>query len=494
VAGLGLCAVVLAAVIAAYVYVVSAGYWSPWPSWSYYDDTQAEGFRSGHLYTTVAPSPIMRTLMQPLDQRNMPYWKWDYSYYADRLYLYWGLAPAAFLAGAKAVLHITAQVGDHMLVFAFLVGRALFGLLLIRAMARRFAPAPPAWAVWVAFLVFALAHPTPWLLARGSVYEGAIAGGAFFMVAGLACAFRAIFSDRPRAAAWWLAPASLAFGLGAACRISLLPVAAALVGVALAARWHADRRRDLGAAHVLRLAAAAGIPFAAITFAQMVTNKLRYQAWTDFGHHYQMGKEWSMGPRFILANLWSYSVRTADLTCHFPFLVSLWHEKDHVPLHDHIPAWIPARDVYQAGEPTAGVLVVIPFVLLGLCLLRQPPGGISNRWRWFLGALGVATLGGLAPLLTASASSMRYEGDFASGLLLVAALGGWRLLRAPAGRAARAAAAALYGALALATIAAGMAFGYTSYFDHFARHNPTALMLLQHRFDVCKSIESHRRP
>jgi len=481
----------LAAVVAYYVYVVSAGHWSRWPQWTAYVDTQAEGFRAGHLYTTVPPNPIMHTLAEPLNPINMRYWRWDYSYYRDHVYLYWGLAPAAFLAAAKAFFKATEPVGDHVLVFAFLVGRALAGTLLIRAMARKISPAPPAWSVWLAMAVFAFAHPTPYLLARGSVYEAAIAGGACFLVAGLAFLFQALFAAGPRATGGWLVGAGLSFGLAGCCRVSLFPAGAALVAVAIAARWQAEGARAVRPRRVAVLAACAAVPFGAVVLAHMLLNRLRFGAWTEFGHRFQMGKSWSMGPRFLVGTLWSYFVRKADLTCHFPYLISKWHERDHIPLRDHLPSWMPAHEEFHGGEPTAGLLVLAPFVLLALGLVVRRHGAPgerdpAHRWRWMLIAIGVSIAGGLGPVLMASAATMRYEADFASGMLLLAILGGWRLLRAPAGRAARAGVAAVFAALALFTILAGVALGYTSYFDHFARHNPLLMSRLDRRYNVCK--------
>ena len=58
--------------------------------------------------------------------------------------------------------------------------RLLAGALLIERMARRMFAGVPAFLVALGILVFAYANPTPWLLARGAIYESAIAGGQAF--------------------------------------------------------------------------------------------------------------------------------------------------------------------------------------------------------------------------------------------------------------------------------------------------------------------------
>jgi len=60
-------------------------------------------------------------------------------------------------------------------------------------------------------------------------------------------------------------------------------------------------------------------------------------------------------------------------------------------------------------------------------------------------ALWTWVLVGTAPVLVMFSLSMRYEADFASGILLLAALAGWQLLVIPRSRAVRAALSTLFG-------------------------------------------------
>ena len=101
-----------------------------------------------------------------------------------------------------------------MLTFAFFVARLVAGTLLIRDVARRANPRPPKWAVAAAMLVFALANPTPYTLARAAIYEAAIMAGVAFMTVGFYCGYRSMHAAGGRAATAWLAAASLGFGLG----------------------------------------------------------------------------------------------------------------------------------------------------------------------------------------------------------------------------------------------------------------------------------------
>jgi hypothetical protein len=482
-------------VIAYYVFLMSAGHMSRLHTWSGFVDSQAEGLRQGHLYLPEAPSPALKALKDPYDPANMRYWRWDHSYYAGRLYLYWGMVPALLLALAKTILRIRYGVGDETMVFVFAVGRLVAGALLIRALAARAATRPPGWAVATALVVFAVASPMPYTLNRGAVYEVAILGGVCFALAGLVCALRAIDAADPRRATRWLAAASVGFGLAGGSRISLLPVVVALALLTGFARWRIDGG---GARRFWTAGLAAAAPAAALIGAHLLLNKLRFDAWTEFGARYQMGHPpLRTGLRFLLPDVFAYFFCPPSRGCTFPFLFGKWNTTR--PLS---PSWLTWPDDHHTPEPTTGVLVVVTFAWLALAGVvvaavrarrrragREAPPALApadvwrRRWPWL--ALLIYTFGAAAPLLLLSSTSMRYELDFSSGLLLLATLGGWGWLAAPAGRVGRAAAATTFATLAATTIIAGVLLGVGGYFNHFGRHNPALLHALERTLSVC---------
>ncbi len=401
------------------------------------------------------------------------------------------MVPALFLAGVKALFRVSNVVTDDVLVFMFAVGRLIAGTLLLRAFAARVEPRPPRWAVWLAMLVFAVANPIPYTLNRGAVYEVAILGGAFFMLAGLGCALKAMLVADARAAVRWLAAGSVAFGLAGGTRISLLPVVVVLAVTAGLIRWRIDGG---GRFALLRALVAAGGPAAALVLAHFTLNYLRFGEWTEFGARYQMGWVMKAGPRFALTDAWIYAFTPPSFACEFPYLLAKWKT-----IPGLMPGWFPRPADHNADEPTIGFLVVVWFAWLALAyvpvaLVRRrrlaPPAGASppaelwrQRWIW-LGPL-LYTLGGLVPVLMLFATTMRYELDFSSGLLLLSALAGWRLLAAPASRAGRRAMAATYAALAGITIVTGVLLGFGGYFNHFGRHNPALTRGLESALSVC---------
>jgi hypothetical protein len=478
-----------------YVFVVSAGTWTSWHTWTRFYDAQAEGFRRGHLYLPEVPSAALQALANPYDPAKMQVWRWDHVYYQGHFYVYWGLVPALFLAAFKSIFHVRSLVGDEDLVFLFFVGRLIAGTLLIRALAARISPRPRGWAVWLALAVFAIGHPTPYLLARCGVYEGAIVGGACFMLFGLYLSLRGMVADSPRRADPWLAVASVAFGLAGGTRVSLLPTVVALVCFNAVVRWRidgGDRKR------LLPVALASGAPAAALIVGHLVLNRLRFGAWSEFGAHYQLGWPMKVGLRFTIPDLFAYFFCPPTRSCAFPFLFGNWDTTRALS-----PAWLSWPTDHQTKEPIVGLFAVAAFTWLAMAAAvwaawagarrrarvaaqaprPRPASGWPERWIW--GALLIYVVGSAAPLLVLSATTMRYQADFASGILLIATLSGWRLLVTPTSRAGRASVATLYVGLALATVVAGGLFGFTGYFEHFRRNNPALMRRLEKSLSVC---------
>src|SRR5262245_28240156 len=163
-----------AAIEVAYVFFVSAGRFTRWPTYLTFLDDQAEGFRAGHLHLAIEPARALLAKANPFDPAWKPLWYWDASLYGGHYYLYWGPVPALLLAAWKTLFGVHARLGDQYVVFALASLQALSGMLLIDRAQRRLFPELPGVLVVAAIAVFAFANPTPYNLARAGVYEAAI--------------------------------------------------------------------------------------------------------------------------------------------------------------------------------------------------------------------------------------------------------------------------------------------------------------------------------
>jgi hypothetical protein len=483
-----------AAATAYYTFVVSAGYLKQWPSWTALYDAQAQGFLAGHLYLPEEPSAALKALANPFDPANQKYWRWDHSYYAERFYLYWGLVPAALLAAAKALFRIHRPVGDEVLVFAFTVGRLLAGTLFIRALARQSTWRPPPWAVWVGLLVFAFANPTPFLLARGAIYEASIAAGICFCVTGMYLALRSV-SGPIGSSSGWGAAAGAAFALAGGSRISLLPAAGAMTLLTAGAAWIRGRREATNSRPWLR-ATWTAIPAALIVAVHLFINHLRFGGWFEFGVSYQLGIPFHLALRFIIPNLYLYAFQPSRFSCSFPFVSAPWDQARSVS-----PRWLKWPADYRWIEPNSGLLVALPFawlLVLAVAIAWWRRTGVrraaverpasSPIIRWTVLSLASWAFLAAAPVMVMFSLSMRYEADFATAGLLLAMLGGWYLLTTVQGSNEHFAFSATYAALGFLTVVFGALLGLTGYSDHVARFNQSLWTRLVNALDLCSVL------
>ena len=172
----------LSVVAVSYLFIVTAGRWTSWPTYNTVYDLVAEGFRSGHLYTRLPVAPELAAAPNPFDPALRQYWFWDASYYNGHIYYYWGPLPARHPRWHQE--RAVAQFRDRRPVLCLLVLliRLVAGAVLIVQMARRVFPALPFGFVIAGLLVFAYANPTPFIVATPGVYQAATIGGQAFLI------------------------------------------------------------------------------------------------------------------------------------------------------------------------------------------------------------------------------------------------------------------------------------------------------------------------
>jgi hypothetical protein len=486
-----------------YVFFVSAGRFTHWPTYLTFLDDQADGFRALHLHFAIEPPAALLAKPDPFDPALKPLWYWDASLYGGHYYLYWGPVPALLLAGWKTLFRVHGRIGDQYVVFALASLQALAGMLLIDRVQRRLFPALPGVLVALAVAVFAFANPTLYNLSRAGVYEAAIVGGHAFLTTGLLFAFHALTTVGPwqttsvAAAAsrhrLYLALAGVCWALAIGCRMSIAPGIALLVAATcwlIAARDPGRWRRRARAATWL------GAPIACGVALLLTYNKLRFDAWFDFGRHYQLSWiSFGASPAYLAANAWSYVLRPFELRCTFPFLFGVTDMGARA-----FPGWLHLPGGYVVYEPVVGCLLALPWAWLapitaaaavrrGWAVSRGRSGddadGSAVAIAWIAAATTVAAAAFAVPL-TLFWATMRFLGDAVPVLTLAGTLGWWlsygRLRGHPSLRRWLLAAAVM---LALATVAAGAAFGFEGQYKHFRQHNPALLDRLEKALSFC---------
>ena len=142
---------------------------------------------------------IFRRLPLPHCWRNPtpsthPIWLWDASLYKGRYYLYWGPVPALLLLLFKGIARYHGTIIDQWPTLLFMLGRLYAGAAIILRMSRYVRTRMPAWFVGLSILIFGLASPTPFIVARPHIYEACLAAGQCFLFWGLYAALCGIIN------------------------------------------------------------------------------------------------------------------------------------------------------------------------------------------------------------------------------------------------------------------------------------------------------------
>lgn len=465
-----------------YLYVISAGRFDHWPNVTSYINDLAEGFRHGHLHLATEPSPQFLAKPNPFDPANANYWVWDASFYGRHFYLYWGPVPALLLALFKVLFRVSSEVGDNVVVFAFATLQLVAGVLFLERAGRRFFPGIPLLLEITAIAVFGLANPVLYNLARPAIYESAIVAGEAFLVLGLVFAFDAV-AVRPGPPRGLIA-AGICWVAAVGSRASLGPAVALMIGLTLLALALPKQDRWRRLAHAtLRL----GGPALLGLFALLAYNRLRFDAWLDFGRTHQMTWINMRASRaFVAPNLYAYLRRPPVWSCRFPFAYAI--------LDMGLRAF-PPRSILPEGyfvyEQVAGILPTFPWAWLGLPAVVAAGRSIwrTRTFAPFSWAVAATALGGtaaLAPVLVLSSATNRYLGDVVGPAALLGGLGAFAVVEAlhsrPLARWLAVTAALL---LALATAGMGFALGVKGQYAHFQTDNPPLYDKLVRRLSVC---------
>jgi len=392
-----------------------------------------QGFRAGQLSLKKEVPPGLAQLADPYDPienalyRFVPYGLHDLSYYKGRLFLYFGVTPASILFWPYVALtgrYLSyGQAGLIVCAMGFLAS-----VYLLRSLWRSYFAEVSVWVVAAATLALGLATGVPVMLARCDVYEVAISCGYALTMLALAAIWKA--AHEPKRRCWWLAAASLAYGLAVGARPSWL-FAAVILLVPVAQAWR-ERRKVWGS-----LLAATG-PIMLIGLGLMLYNLLRFDSPFEFGGHYQMsGVRLLTRQFFSLRYLWFnfrvYFLEPSGWSGRFPFLhevVTAVGGTNSLVNWGTVPP-LPAG--YEGCGQTFGVLTNIPLVWLALAVpLGWRGRSAETRSRLCKFLVAVAVLFGIAALtlgLFVSAQG-RYEVDFLPAFVLLAVTGILSLERA----------------------------------------------------------------
>ncbi len=319
------------------------------PADSYYN-LLVQGFRAGQLNVKREAPPELVQLADPYnspaDLRSL--WSLrigDMSYYKGKLYLYFGITPALVLFWPYALL-----TGHYLLhkeaVVIFCSLGFLAGVWLLWSLWRRYFAEVGIGVVVAGALALGLGMGIPLWLEECDFYEVAISCGYALTMVSLVGIWKVL--HEPERGCWWLAGASVAYGLAVGARPNLL-FGGVILLVPVVGVWRGERR-------VRPVLMGAVVPMAVIGLGLMLYNYLRFNNPLEFGERYQWPTENLHAQLFSLRYLWFdfrlYFLEAARWSGRFPFIREI-----AVP---------PLPAGYDVVAPHFGVLSNIPVVWLAL--------------------------------------------------------------------------------------------------------------------------------
>ena len=372
-----------------------------------------QGFRAGQLNLKKEVPPGLAQLADPYDPSVRPpffdpvYRMNDLSYYKGRFYLYFGVTPALILFWPYVAL--TGHYLFHrQAVTIFCTLGFLVSVGLLRALWRRYFTEVSVGVVAACAFALGLATGAPVLLSQSDVYEVVVSCGYMLTMLALGAIWCALHEPE-RKGCWWLAAASLSYGLAVGARPNLLfGMLILLVPVVQARR----ERKPMWAL----LMAAIG-PITLVGLGLMLYNAMRFDNPFEFGWHYQLtGDQQNTVQPFSLLYLWfnfrSYFLEPARWSAHFPFV-----HKTAVPFGPGSHVWAETPFSLLTDIPLAWLALGVPLAW------RNRSRQVGSVLRWFVTA--AALLFGTCALTLGFfwAAVIRYEVDFLPALLLLAVVG-----------------------------------------------------------------------
>jgi len=433
-------------VCALYVGQISAWTWSEWPNESSTYELLADAFLKGQTALLIEP-PIALTELEdpyPFSAREGVPFVWDSALFNGKYYLYWGPAPAAFVALWKLIFG--GSVGDEHITFVSASILGAFSILIIYRIRASLFPTVPRWLFILGIILVVTAYPILWILSWPSIYPAAIAAGQAFLITGLF--FALPVWDSSQVQHWRLALVGLLWGLALASRLSLLGAVGILSIATAIALLTSENGLALNRQQWSKVIALAS-PLVICVCLLGIYNYVRFGSFFDTGYGYlltgfdsteYLEKSWFFNTSYLLPNIMYNFFTPFTLRPHFPFFRAQYQG---VPIFSSFLNQFGIPEAYSV-EIIAGAFFVMPALLFSGYLLYRVICDVPDRLttqgssparkaelpatRSYLittTSILFAALFTLIPLLLFFRATLRFHLDFVPLLSLAAVVGMW---------------------------------------------------------------------
>jgi hypothetical protein len=414
------------AVLLIYIWFATAGLWVRVPPRREVYSLLAEAFQKQQLHLEELPSEKLLALPNPYDpsQRVGVGEPLDYSLYQGRFYLYWGPAPALILAALGRMG--LGNLQDIHLTFGFSYGLFLSLSALVVFMWDHYFSGLPKWILVMAVLLAGLSGPVVWIVCTAQIYEAAIVGGQFFLVAGFFSALLAL--EKSPASDFGLFFTGVLWALAIGTRLTLVLSIGFMMFMVARLLW---RHRSGSFGDFLKKSILLGLPVLLGLAALAWYNWARFGSLTETGFNYQLAgtnlqaNDQIFSLRYVIQNFYNYFLAPFQLEPQFPVIFSNGGSIQSILPFYRLPGF------YNTNLIT-GLVFVLPFLFFSIFHLagRKQVQGFQEKkeipFGWIINTLSGAALVSLSFLFVFFWAAMRYVLEFSAMLLVVSVAGYFR--------------------------------------------------------------------
>jgi hypothetical protein len=187
---------------------------------------------------------------------------------------------------------------------------------------------------------------------------------------------------------------------------------------------------------VIKNALGLGLPFSGFVVALGIYNYLRFDSPFEFGTKYQLTLQpYTFHFKYFLQNIYAYLFAPVRWSLSFPFAVGVKFRE--------LPRFLSVPEGYMVFEKVSGILTMCGFLWLQLlfviwavsAVIKKPFVSSAKRYEWspFIHRWALwcsfGVIASLFPTLGLWEASMRYLGDIAGGMAIIAIIAAFWLIR-----------------------------------------------------------------
>lgn len=357
--------VIIFVVLLFYIWTTTEGYFTFSDRHYYraYYNALASAFSFGRLDLNIVVPPKLKNLKDPYNYniKHDPELAsfYDFSYYKEKLYLYFGPTPAitvilpyhwivkfAKLDKKYNLNYYVTFPPNGFVVLVYIFGVFIFGVLILLHLKDKYFKDTPEWMFIISILLIAFCNIGGYLLRRPYFYEIAVSGGCFFFLGGIY--FLLLSLSKGKASKFFLFLAGIFLGLSIGSRAILL---GGTVGILIyLIWWKYIKGKQITTGQITSLV----FPLVVLLAALGIYNFLRFDNIFETGFNYQLGplrspfdnkRLFFAEPETIFHNIYCYLLMLPTINHIFPFI--------------HAKTWM-------AGyfEKIVGLFTGTPFALL----------------------------------------------------------------------------------------------------------------------------------